>query len=311
MKKTPKAVRSACASEECGVWLDTVQMKGKAMKKREKAGSISKMLNPQGKGAGYSLAVVLSFTQTRIQMPKTKQSSITTFFSPRRPSAFPQSPLGRVSIPDVFLCSRCLLTTVQGGKMESEKTTLSSPSTERAARAASRMSDSVGCQAPEEQLEELKEFSFGMDVEGKSSPQKHMSSSQMDEGEEENMLPSYSSGRPSSHPTRLSRAASPLKPIQEPNTEENIHGRYSWMEAARSHREDGRDADEEDGLAMLFTQDSDGFRVMAHPGLRARSPLNDPSNATRMKANRAYTSPLEEEELLFTQDSQGNMLIKH
>nr|XP_057903060.1 aurora kinase A and ninein-interacting protein isoform X3 [Doryrhamphus excisus] len=286
MKKTPKAVRSACASEECGVWLDTVQMKGKAMKqKREKAGSISKMLNPQGKGAGYSLAVVLSFTQTRIQMPKTKQSSITTFFSPRRP--------------------------IQGGKMESEKTTLSSPSTERAARAASRMSDSVGCQAPEEQLEELKEFSFGMDVEGKSSPQKHMSSSQMDEGEEENMLPSYSSGRPSSHPTRLSRAASPLKPIQEPNTEENIHGRYSWMEAARSHREDGRDADEEDGLAMLFTQDSDGFRVMAHPGLRARSPLNDPSNATRMKANRAYTSPLEEEELLFTQDSQGNMLIKH
>lgn len=75
---------------------------------------------------------------------------------------------------------------------------------------------------------------------------------------------------------------------------------------------------DEDSLAMLFTQDSEGFRVMAHRGLQTRSPLKDQSNlSTGMVRAHAYRSAVveedgeEEDEMLFTQDSQGNTVIKH
>lgn len=45
---------------------------------------ISKLLNPLAKGGGYSLAVALNFTQTKMEMPKTQQSSISAFFAPKR-----------------------------------------------------------------------------------------------------------------------------------------------------------------------------------------------------------------------------------
>lgn len=45
---------------------------------------ISKQLNPLLGGEGYNLAVALTFTQTKFEMPKTKQSSISTFFTPQR-----------------------------------------------------------------------------------------------------------------------------------------------------------------------------------------------------------------------------------
>ncbi|XP_072226795.1 uncharacterized protein [Leuresthes tenuis] len=81
--KTSKAALHSPAQEECGVWLDTVQLKGKAKQKRL-ARPISKLLNPFAEGGGYSLAVALNFTQTKMEMPKTKQSSISTFFTPHR-----------------------------------------------------------------------------------------------------------------------------------------------------------------------------------------------------------------------------------
>lgn len=45
---------------------------------------ISKLLNPFAGGGGYSLAVALNFTQTKLEMPKTKQSSLSAFFTPQR-----------------------------------------------------------------------------------------------------------------------------------------------------------------------------------------------------------------------------------
>ena len=45
---------------------------------------ISKLLNPFAGGRAYNLAVALNFTQTKMEMPKTKQSSISTFFAPQR-----------------------------------------------------------------------------------------------------------------------------------------------------------------------------------------------------------------------------------
>lgn len=72
---------------------------------------------------------------------------------------------------------------------------------------------------------------------------------------------------------------------------------------------------DEDSLAMLFTQDSEGFRVIAHRGLQERSPLKDQSNrSTGMMRTRNYKCLMEEDEedeMLFTQDSQGNLVIKH
>lgn len=44
---------------------------------------ISKLLNPFLEGGGYSVAVALNFTQTKLEMSKAKQSSIRSFFAPQ------------------------------------------------------------------------------------------------------------------------------------------------------------------------------------------------------------------------------------
>lgn len=71
--------------------------------------------------------------------------------------------------------------------------------------------------------------------------------------------------------------------------------------------------DGEDSLSMLFTQDSEGFRVIAHGATLGRSPLKDHGNVnagvSRTRARKSL--PEEAEEMLFTQDSQGNVVIKH
>uniref|UniRef100_A0A3Q3AB81 Tankyrase 1-binding protein C-terminal domain-containing protein n=1 Tax=Kryptolebias marmoratus TaxID=37003 RepID=A0A3Q3AB81_KRYMA len=72
---------------------------------------------------------------------------------------------------------------------------------------------------------------------------------------------------------------------------------------------------EEDSWAALFTQDSEGYRVIAHRGLLPRSPLRDQSNLStaglRSCAYKSVDEEEEEDEMLFTQDSQGNVVIKH
>ncbi|KAG7237793.1 hypothetical protein INR49_031806 [Caranx melampygus] len=80
--KTSKLAQQTSAQEECGVWLDTVELKGKAKQKRLSR-PISKLLNPFAGGGGYSVAVALNFTQTKLEMPKTKQSSLSAFFTPQ------------------------------------------------------------------------------------------------------------------------------------------------------------------------------------------------------------------------------------
>ncbi|XP_019905679.3 uncharacterized protein LOC105012593 isoform X1 [Esox lucius] len=90
--KTSKASSQASTQEECGVWLDTADLKGKAKQKRPIP--ISKLLNPLARSRSYSLAVALNFTQTKIQMPVTKQSSISSFFTlqPKVTAKMPASP---------------------------------------------------------------------------------------------------------------------------------------------------------------------------------------------------------------------------
>ncbi|XP_054619643.1 aurora kinase A and ninein-interacting protein isoform X2 [Dunckerocampus dactyliophorus] len=294
------------------------------------------MLNPQAKGAGYSLAVVLNFTQTKMQMPKTKQSSISTFFSPQRPVLEKMESSPSTESPARAASGTKRRHDTDGEMSDSGENHRAVPQPESDDEGSLSPHQDARFRVPQEQLEEInlagvpslsgsQEYSFGTDMRGRSSTQKHVSSSQMDEEEKENdmLSSSYYSRQPSSHPRYLSRAVSPLKPIQDhatwekPNMEQNIHARYSWIKASRSPlkkgaRRHGGDEEEEEELAMLFTQDSDGFRVIAHRGLQARGPLKDASKAARIKPSRAYESLCEEEEeLLFTQDSQGNMLIKH
>lgn len=69
---------------------------------------------------------------------------------------------------------------------------------------------------------------------------------------------------------------------------------------------------EEDSLGLLFTQDSEGFRVIAHRGPPGPSPLERHAHADAGASGSARKSlSEEEEEMLFTQDSQGNVVIKH
>ncbi|XP_030202883.1 uncharacterized protein aunip [Gadus morhua] len=69
--------------EQCGVWLDPVELKSK-VKKKQPFRPISNLLNPLAGGDRYSLAVALNFTQTKIEMPNVKQSSISSFFTAQR-----------------------------------------------------------------------------------------------------------------------------------------------------------------------------------------------------------------------------------
>lgn len=105
--------------------------------------------------------------------------------------------------------------------------------------------------------------------------------------------------------------------------EKNIDSQFEWktpwtspLKKLKLYCKTDDDDDDDDSFATLFTQDSEGFRVIAHRGLQERSPLKDQSNMSRAaRSVRSISSkPLVEDdeyEMLFTQDSQGNLVIKH
>ncbi|XP_062384909.1 uncharacterized protein LOC134072305 isoform X2 [Sardina pilchardus] len=74
---------------------------------------------------------------------------------------------------------------------------------------------------------------------------------------------------------------------------------------------------ETDSMASLFTQDTQGFRVIAHRNHQSSwSPLKDWTNNSSRGGGWKGSSDEDtdqelEAEMLFTQDSQGNLVIKH
>lgn len=187
-------------------------------------------------------------------------------------------------------------------------------------------------------LQSEEAFGIRMEAEGKTSTQKsfkHFHSSQMDdEKENSRFLSSKSPSKRSAllHIEHLSnhkwtepktaspRKHFPVRPWKKADKEESQDSQFKWTKPSRSPLkkqapQQSCRAVDEDSLAMLFTQDSEGFRVIAHRGLQARSPLKDQSNMSNVTARtRAYKSLVEEDEedeMLFTQDSQGNLVIKH
>ncbi|XP_041665628.1 uncharacterized protein LOC121524349 isoform X2 [Cheilinus undulatus] len=378
---------------------------------------ISKLLNPFTGGQGYNLAVALNFTQTKLEMPKTKQSSISTFFSPQRRVLNKMSTAEVLNLP-VLPASSSKSSThaiaasipVSSGTKRSRETDhifVSGPDHEQYETVSE--AEAAVCPEPtqkltpsknvfpefEKQFEEINpplrkrrlisntslleesqpcpqawsqdpvlsfsqytedevdltyqkneaennisdsepsflnslqsEDAFGAQMEGRTSTQKAFNSSQMDEKENRCILSSKSPRKQytPSHIASLSnqkktkpKTASPRKNfpshlLKNTDKEESSDCQFNWTKPSVSPLKNRlplqpcRPVDD-DSLAMLFTQDSEGFRVIAHRGLKARSPLKDQSNRRTFKY--VEEEDEEEDEMLFTQDSQGNMVIKH
>ncbi|KAM9418471.1 uncharacterized protein aunip isoform 2-T2 [Salvelinus alpinus] len=419
--KTSKAPSQASTQEECGVWLDTVDLKEKA-KQRRPLRPISKQLNPLARAGGYSLAVALNFTQTKIQIPVNKQSSISSFFTPQRKVAqkVPASP--EASTPSTSIrCASTSLRRVNIGSGTKRKraaglesgaqstgaqpTTLqrspegenaagcelyrqsfreraywevshmphlnmdhqseemeepdkkrrlsvnSSPPVETGTHECSQYQWSA-CSSPQysqyrsetnsegqcvlthqellvgvrqagdsgtafpESLQSEGGFRAWLGAQDRTSTQKravpsHLISQQV-EGKENDLPQSMSSPSPN-------KMSPPLSPVSTHRwTKQHLPSpQIHVLEQSMKHvLEQPLRECEGDTLAMLFTQDSEGFRVIAHRALVSRSPIKDQTNVLASGRDSIFAADktlLEEEgeELLFTQDSQGNMVIKH
>ncbi|XP_035476562.2 aurora kinase A and ninein-interacting protein [Scophthalmus maximus] len=429
--KPSKAALQTKAQEDCGVWLDTVQLKGKAKQKRPSR-PISKLLNPFAGGGGYSLSVALNFTQTKMEMPKTKQSSISAFFT-RQPTVLNEKSTSVVPNMEPVQSSSSSSTStaptpVASGTKRRRATCLEKPDSEPGVEqewvnenvtepeatlwqeqggATLTPSHNMHCQSEEEQPEEFdppqskrmfpdtsslpddsqplplawsqdpllaysqysdsefdltnqkhtiaKNFNdpepsflnslqsedsigFQMPLKGRTWTQKstkYFHSSQLEDEKENSgylFCNSPSKHSPFSHIEPLSnhewtepKTASPRKHTKDQlrskaDKGESCISQFKWTKPSssplkkRALKQQSREADD-DGLAMLFTQDSEGFRVIAHRALQGRSPLKDPSNLStgvvRSNAHKSLVVEDGEDEMLFTQDSQGNMVIKH
>ncbi|XP_073319726.1 aurora kinase A- and ninein-interacting protein [Pagrus major] len=426
--KTSKSALKISAQEECGVWLDTTQLKGRTKQKRL-ARPISKLLNPFAGGGGYNLAVALNFTQTKVEMPKTKQSAISTFFTAQRRvlnkmSTTEEPNMDPVLPPSSSASNTCALPAPApvtkrrreidldfdnfepGVDHEWKSKNVPEEAVWQEQTASHTPSQKMYREFEEEQFKEInppqskrrltvtsyfpgdsqplpqawsqdplftcsqysegefnlidqkntkaKDFSdsepsflnslqsedaFGihMDVEARTSTQKsfkHVHSSQVDEKENcsflSSKLPRKHSTLPhieplSNHKWTKPKTPSPRKHIpvhlwEKADKNDGQDSQFKWTKPSYSplkkrEPQQSYTAPDEDSLAVLFTQDSEGFRVIAHRGLQSRSPLKDQSNiSTGTRRTSAYKSLVEEEEedeMLFTQDSQGNLVIKH
>lgn len=181
-------------------------------------------------------------------------------------------------------------------------------------------------------------FGFQIDRKGRTSTQKsfqHLHCSQ--EGDDEENSSILFSKSPIKHSsfantenlsnhewtkpkTPSSRKHATNQPWKTAGKEESFMSQLKWTKPSSSpvkaqapSWQQSREVDE-DSLAQLFTQDSMGFRVIAHRSPQVRSPLKDQTNVNpgtvRAGLYKFYVDD-EEDEMLFTQDSQGNMVIKH
>ncbi|XP_041102395.1 uncharacterized protein LOC121313677 [Polyodon spathula] len=88
---------SVTEAEDCGVWLDTTELKEKR-KRLWPIRPISKLLNPLARSS-YNIPVALNFTQTRTLLPKVKQANIYSFFTLQRTDNTSSSPDVNLATP--------------------------------------------------------------------------------------------------------------------------------------------------------------------------------------------------------------------
>uniref|UniRef100_A0A8C6NZB0 Uncharacterized protein n=1 Tax=Nothobranchius furzeri TaxID=105023 RepID=A0A8C6NZB0_NOTFU len=292
------------SQEECGVWLDPVQLKIKAKQVKSSNECLRISIS------SYNLAVALNFTQTKMEMPKTKQSSITNFFTPHR-----QGKPNTCKIIREFM-KRCKLII---HFFISSKTVASGKKRERDERP--RKSDfNVDCEWGNENVPETK-TAASQNQRGHDSSLLNRQSEEFEapENKKRHVEPSLFHLPPldseSSFLDGLQNSTLLLKHTSrhgiKPGKEQGFDS--AWSKTSTSPLLPNQEVDED---ALLFTLDSEGFRVIAHRDPPSRSPLKDQSNLGYGMVSSASYKPVEEEEdeedgMLFTQDSQGNLVIKH
>lgn len=94
--------------EECGIWLDTEELK----RKKVKAHSIAEFLNPLSRSK-YNVDVAVNFTQTTSPQRCVKQTSVSSFFFPKS-KGNPRSPPSASSLQAVDIASPFTATTEEG-----------------------------------------------------------------------------------------------------------------------------------------------------------------------------------------------------
>ncbi|XP_051949591.1 aurora kinase A and ninein-interacting protein [Xyrauchen texanus] len=428
--KSTQLKPAASASEECGKWLDTAELKEKKQKKYLTR-PISKLLNPMARSGGYSVAVALSFTQTKLNMPVTRQSSISSFFSPKPKDHKPIVARAEMytsmqtktltgakrkhgmtlepSIDSDLLTSQTSEVDQENCDSDYEKLTTNDSDDQKEQRflhlicgfepeeeeppekrrPIAHYTDqnvletqeywnkdaSVGRRIPDEsqRIPETETFSQGHDLlmvrklSEDSCEDLLQSPRPQDLGLKDKRVlrdqnstivgPFETSRHVNENHKRPSSSAvtnkdqkqawykqkpSPMKLIGKENSwpaspirnslstfkqhsisspaKCNLKDKYTFSPKRKPDKETSTEMIGET-LAVLFTQDSEGFRVIAHRDQHSRSQLKDQSNLSLSKesCSRQSVGFLEKEdeesdlepEMLFTQDSEGNMVIKH
>nr|XP_055075968.1 aurora kinase A and ninein-interacting protein [Misgurnus anguillicaudatus] len=414
MKGTTKGTKvkpaGSATEEECGIWLDTTQLKEK---KQQKKTPISKLLNPLAKSGGYNVAVSLNFTQTKLNMPITKQSTISSFFSPKLRDSEPSASHDEMytSMHTEALC----------GVKRKHEATLEPSGTSDISTSQKFQVEQRNCDLDHVSVMEIKEQTFlhlmcGHASDEEEPPEKrrvfasraehnvletqeywneevssksrnphiqtipetetlfYRESHLIRKPSEEDCQNVLQSPHPKDfqefqekhvlgdHNTTIQRSILTSRPINvnhkkpKANTDQEqflykpkaspakLIGKENRQPASPIHnshpspfkrnlvlspakprlKEKYTHSDTEmsgDSLAMLFTQDSEGFCVIAHRDQHQRSPLKDHGNGSNNTDywNNASARSLDKEEeesdleaeMLFTQDSEGNVVIKH
>ncbi|XP_077446558.1 aurora kinase A- and ninein-interacting protein [Stigmatopora argus] len=285
--KTAKAVHPKPVPEECGVWLDTVLLKEKA-KQKKTVRPISKMLNPLAKSGRYSLAAMVHFTQTKMEMPRTKQSSINSYFSPL---------IKPVATSNVKHGSDYSDVQEQNAEHEIQKD--EREQIYQVGEEQQEMEPNIWSRVQEDQLDEtgknihfrfLEDQADEMNLSQRSSAL--MTQTLTDFNLSEETFANHVFGKTSSQKPQL------VDP-RDDDLKENVVFNWSSPLKKRARHDD-------ESLAQMFTQDSDGFHVIAHRN--RRSPFKKHGDLAAMEPSKTL---FEVQEALFTRDSEGNMVIKH
>ncbi|XP_077599149.1 uncharacterized protein aunip [Stigmatopora nigra] len=288
--KIAKAVHPKPVPEECGVWLDTVLLKEKA-KQKKTVRPISKMLNPLAKSGRYSLSAMVHFTQTKMEMPRTRQSSINSYFSP----------LIKLVTATSIAKPGSDYSDVQEQNSEHKIQKDKREQVNQVGEEQQEMDPNIWNKVQEDQFDETgKDIHFGFLEDQTDEMNSSLRSSALmtqtlpDLNLSEETFASHVVGETSTQKPQLVDPGD-----DDDDIKENVFFNWSSPLKKRARHND-------ESLAQMFTQDSDGFHVIAHRD--RRSPLKKHGDLTLMEPSKTL---FEVQEALFTQDSEGNMVIKH
>lgn len=333
---------AANREEECGIWLDTKELKEKKQQK-QLTRPASRFRSPLS-GSGLYNVALMSFTQTKLNMPVTRQSTISTFFSPKPRDCNPETNTSTKrkhaisldpSIDSIIHTSddgdseetsasdnnhQRFLHFINGEDPEEEqppgKRRLISNHTDQNKSDTEEYSDQDAenvytnqtnpenshhrhiVQSPSPINEHLrdKKSSFRTSILTSRSVNEHKPHAKLHKEPKTKASPLKRMGKENSSPVK-NTPSSPFKhkSISSPS-KCRLKGKYRCPPSNPC---------KEESVSSMFTQDSEGFCVIAHRDQCLES-------ADLQSAD--YRSSQDEEsdaEMLFTQDSEGNMVIKH